>query len=88
MIEQEIQVINKLGIHARPASLIVKTANAFESNIWISKDSVTANAKSIMSVMMLAAGCNSTVMVGAKGKDERKAVEAIAKLFAEKFSED
>ncbi len=87
MIQQEVTVLNHLGIHARPASLIVQTSIAFDAEIWIEKDGTTANAKSIMSVMMLAAGCDSKVIVRACGKDEEKALEAMIKLFERKFNE-
>jgi phosphocarrier protein HPr len=87
MIQREVTVINTLGLHARPASLIVQTSGAFEADIWLQKDGVSANAKSIMSVMMLAAACNRKITIRANGKDEEKAVEAIAKLFENKFNE-
>jgi phosphocarrier protein HPr len=87
MIQQEVRVTNHLGIHARPASLIVQTSSAFQSDVWLEKDGTEANAKSIMSVMMLAAGCDSMVVVRASGKDEEKAVDAIVKLFESKFNE-
>jgi len=88
MIEREIVVVNSLGIHARPASLIVQTATGYESDIYIIKDDVTADAKSIMSVMMLAAAFNSTVVVRADGPDETEAVAAVVKLFEDKFNEE
>jgi phosphocarrier protein len=88
MIQQEVTVANYLGIHARPASLIVQTSSAFAADVWLEKDGTSANAKSIMSVMMLAAGCESKVLVRASGVDEAKALEAIVKLFAAKFNEN
>jgi phosphocarrier protein len=88
MIQQEVTVANYLGIHARPASLIVQTSSAFAADIWLEKDGTSANAKSIMSVMMLAAGCESKVLVRASGTDEEKALDAIVKLFAAKFNEN
>jgi phosphocarrier protein HPr len=88
MIEQHIKVINSLGIHARPASMIVQTAIKFKSAILIIKDGASADAKSIMSVMMLAAACNSTVTIRATGNDEAEAVKAIAALFELKFKEE
>jgi len=88
MIEKDIQVINSLGIHARPASMIVQTAIKFKSSISLIKDGASADAKSIMSVMMLAAACNSTVTVRATGPDEGEAVNAIASLFDQKFNEE
>lgn len=88
MIEKNITVVNTLGIHARPASQIVQTAGRFVSDIQLIKDNATADAKSIMSVMMLAAACHSTVTVRASGSDEKDAVEAVAQLFANKFNEE
>lgn len=88
MVERDIKVINALGIHARPASKIVQTANKFKSRIWFNKDSTTADAKSILHVMMLGANFNSTVTIRASGEDEKEAVDAIASLFEQKFSEE
>jgi len=88
MIEQEIKVINKLGIHARPSSMIVQTAMKFKSSINLIKDGANADAKSIMSVMMLAAGQDSVVTVRVNGADEKEAIAAIAALFAQKFNEE
>ncbi len=87
MMQREVYVINHLGIHARPASLIVKTSSAFEADVWLEKDGTAANAKSIMSVMMLAAGCDSKVVISASGKDEEAAVDALVKLFENRFNE-
>lgn len=88
MFEQTITVINKLGIHARPSSLIVQTAMKFKSGITLIKDGASADAKSIMSVMMLAAEMGSNVQIKANGPDEKDAVAAIVLLFANKFNEE
>ena len=88
MIERSVTVTNQLGIHARPASMIVQWANKFKSKIWIEKDGIPADAKSIMSVMMLAAAYNSTVTVRASGDDEQQAVNAVCALFEQKFNEE
>ncbi|NLD93524.1 MAG: HPr family phosphocarrier protein [Fibrobacter sp.] len=88
MFEQTITVINKLGIHARPSSLIVQTAMKFNSGITLIKDGASADAKSIMSVMMLAAEMGSKVQIKASGPDEKDAVAAIALLFEKKFNEE
>jgi phosphocarrier protein HPr len=88
MVEKEIRVVNELGIHARPASLIVKAATGFRSEITLEKDGVSADAKSIMGVMMLAAAHNSVVVIRAKGGDEVEAVVAIEALFNQKFNEE
>ena len=88
MIEREITVTNKLGIHARPASLIVKAAQQFSSTITIIKDDVTADAKSIMNVMMLVAAKDTKILLKADGPDEQKAFDTIAEMFARNFDED
>jgi phosphocarrier protein len=88
MVQKELTVINTLGIHARPASQIVQAAMKFTSSITIEKDGTAADAKSIMSVMMLAAAHNSRVLIKAKGSDEEDAMTAIIELFAKKFNEE
>jgi phosphocarrier protein len=88
MLEREIKVINTLGVHARPASKIVQTANKFKSRISLLKDMVTADAKSILHVMMLGANFDSQVTIRASGEDEKEAVDAIAALFEKKFNEE
>lgn len=88
MVEKEVEVINTLGIHARPSSLIVQAALKFKCSISIVKNGATADAKSIMSVMMLAATSGSKVIIRAHGADEKLAIEAIADLFARKFNEE
>jgi len=88
MTEKVIVVSNKLGIHARPARMIVQAAMRFKSEITLEKDGATADAKSIMSVMMLAAAKKARVIVRATGEDENEAVETIAGIFETKFNED
>lgn len=87
-MERKIQVMNKLGLHARPAALLVQKASKFKSEIKLKKDDIEANAKSILSVMMLAAEVGSFVIIKAEGDDEAQAVEALAQLFTEKFGEE
>jgi Phosphotransferase System HPr (HPr) Family len=87
MLQQEVIVSNSLGIHARPAALIVQLSSKFSSDIWLEKGGVTANAKSIMSVMMLEAGQKSKVIIKANGAQEKEAVEALVLLFDSKFNE-
>lgn len=88
MVERSVKVTNQLGIHARPASMIVQWANKFTSKIWIEKDGIPADAKSIMNVMMLAAAHGSDVIIRASGEDEEEAVGAIEALFHKKFNEE
>jgi phosphocarrier protein HPr len=88
MIEREVTIVNQLGMHARPAAQVVRTASAFTAEVEIVREGMAVNAKSIMGVMMLAAECGSSVVVRANGADEAAAVEALAKLVAEGFGED
>jgi phosphocarrier protein HPr len=88
MIEKEITVSNKAGIHARPSALLVKTSSQFDSEVFLSCEGTEVNAKSIMSVMMLAAAMGSVVMIRTEGPDEEKALEAIIALFENKFNEE
>ena len=87
MPEREVKIINKLGIHARPAAELVKTAGKFKSNITIVRDDLEVNAKSIMGVMMLAAECGATVVLRALGDDAQEAIDALAAVIANKFGE-
>jgi phosphocarrier protein len=87
MIEREATIVNPLGLHARPASKIVKLASEFQSEIEIIKDGMPVNGKSIMGVMMLAAECGSSILLRASGPDEAAAVEALAQLVAGGFDE-
>jgi phosphocarrier protein HPr len=87
MPEREAKIVNKLGIHARPAAEIVKTAGKFKSSITIVRDDLEVNAKSIMGVMMLAAEFGSTIVVRAIGDDADAALDALATCIANKFGE-
>ena len=87
MPERTVQIVNKNGLHARPAAEIVKLAAKFQSEITVVKDDLDVNGKSIMGVMMLAAEFGSTLLVRADGPDADEAVKAIAELVARKFGE-
>jgi phosphocarrier protein HPr len=87
MPEREVKIINKLGIHARPAAEIVKAAGKFKSNVTIVRDDLEVNAKSIMGVMMLAAECGATIVLRATGDDADAALEALSVVIANKFGE-
>jgi phosphocarrier protein HPr len=87
MAERLVTIINKNGLHARPAAEIVKTAARFSSEIVLIRDDLEVNGKSIMGVMMLAAECGATVTLRATGVDESAAVDALATLVASKFGE-
>ncbi len=88
MEEATITILNKLGIHVRPAALIVQLASKFESEIKLTKDGVEVDAKSIMGVMMLAAGMGSKLKITAEGRDEKEAVTALGGLVEAKFNEE
>jgi phosphocarrier protein len=81
------EIVNKLGLHARAAAKLTHLAGGFQSEIWISRSGRRVNAKSIMGVMMLAAGQRSTVLIEADGPDADQAIAALTKLIAEKFGE-
>lgn len=87
MIRREVVILNELGVHARPAARIVKTASLFKANLWIEKDGQRVNAKSIMGVMMLAAEKGSTVVLEADGEGAEELIEEILKLIHDKFDE-
>ncbi len=87
-LTKELVVINKLGIHARPAALFVKTANRFSCEIFVEKDGERVNGKSIMGLMMLAAGPGTKLLVIAEGPDAAKALLDIEALIKRKFDED
>jgi phosphocarrier protein len=87
MPEREVRIINKLGIHARPAAEIVKTAGKFKSEITIVRDDLEVNAKSIMGVMMLAAENGATIALRAIGDDAEAALDALSAVIANKFGE-
>jgi phosphocarrier protein HPr len=88
MVAKEFTIINKLGIHARPAALIAKTANHYRASIKVQKDGLEVNGKSIMGIMMLAAAKGNKITISAEGTDEAEAVEALGRLIHEKFGED
>jgi len=87
MIKRTLQVSNKLGLHARASAKLTQTASRFKSGVWISKNGRRVNAKSIMGVMMLAAGIGSTVELETDGPDEAEAIDTVEALFKDKFGE-
>lgn len=87
-VTKQFTVINKLGIHARPAALFVKVAGKFASHIHVEKDGETINGKSIMGLMMLAAAQGSELRITAEGRDAEAALTALEELFQQKFNED
>jgi phosphocarrier protein HPr len=87
-VKKELVIVNKLGIHARPAAMFVKTANQFNCEVFVEKDGETVNGKSIMGLMMLAAGPGSKIRVQADGADAAQAVHEIEALIKRKFDEE
>ena len=87
-IEKEITIINRLGLHARPAANFVRIASGYRSEIWVEKDGENINGKSIMGLMMLAAGQGSKLLVQCEGPDADKAMEELEDLINRRFGED
>ncbi len=88
MTRKEVTIRNRAGIHARPASLIVQTANNYDSKVFLEKDGTKINAKSIMGIITLGASYNSNLTVSAEGEDEADAVDALVRLFETRFEEE
>lgn len=88
MPEQELKIINKLGLHARAAAKLVTLASRFSAEIQLRKDERTVNGKSIMGVLMLAAAQGSQITVQAEGEDANEALAGIAELIADRFGEE
>ena len=87
-IEKEITIINRLGLHARPAAMFVRIASRYRSEIWVEKEGEQINGKSIMGLMMLAAGQGSKLLIRCEGPDADKAMVEIEELIQKKFNED
>ena len=88
MTEQTVTIINRAGIHARPAAVLVDAAKDFSSTIHLEKDNTRINAKSILGIMTLGAGYGSKIRIIAQGEDEKEAVAALVRLFESKFEEE
>ena len=87
MLQREIEVINKLGLHARASARLTQVAGRFRSNVWLSRNGRRVNAKSIMGVMMLAAAKGSRILLETSGPDEAEALQALEALVADRFGE-
>ncbi len=87
-LTREIVILNRYGLHARPAALFVKTSNRFKADVWVEKDGEEVNGKSIMGLMMLAAGHGSKLKVTAAGADAEQFLAEIEELVAKRFHED
>ena len=88
MTTRNVTILNRAGIHARPASLIVQAAQGYECSIWFEKDNAKINAKSIMNILTLGATYQTEMVLGADGPDEEAAVAELGALFDSKFKED
>ena len=87
-IEKEVTIVNRLGMHARPAAMFVRVASRFRCEVWVEKEGEKINGKSIMGLMMLAAGQGSKLRVSCEGPDADRAMQEIEELIASKFNED
>jgi len=87
MPQQEADIINKLGLHARAAAKLTQLAGRFKSDIWLSRNGQRVNAKSIMGVMMLAASKGSSIRIETSGEDENEALQALVELIGNYFGE-
>jgi len=88
MVEKKLTILNHTGLHTRPASQFVKTANQFESEITIQKGDASANGKSIISIIALGASKGSEICLRAEGPDEQEAIDALSTLIENKFGEE
>ena len=87
-IEKEITIINRLGLHARPAAMFVRISSRYRSEVWVEKEGEQINGKSIMGLMMLAAGQGSKLKIRCEGPDADKVMEELEELIQQKFNED
>jgi len=87
MLQQEVEIVNRLGLHARASAKLTQVAGQYTAEVWVSRNGRRVNAKSIMGVMMLAAAKGSRVTVETKGTDEAPAMQAVVALIQDKFGE-
>ncbi len=87
-LAREVTIVNRLGMHARPAAMFVRIASRYRSEIWVEKEGEQINGKSIMGLMMLAAGQGSKLVIRCEGPDADRALEELEQLVANKFNED
>jgi phosphocarrier protein len=88
MQQRDVEIVNKLGLHARPSARLTQLASSFKSNVHVSRNGRRVNAKSIMGVMMLAAARGTTVTLETDGDDEQEAIDALAGLIRSGFGEE
>src|SRR6476661_2567219 len=87
-IEKEVTIVNRLGMHARPAAMFVRVASRFRCEVWVEKEGEKINGKSIMGLMMLAAGQGSKLLICCEGTDADKVLEELEELIQQKFNEE
>jgi len=87
MLQQEVEIINRLGLHARASAKLTQVAGRFKADVWVGRNGRRVNAKSIMGVMMLSAAKGSTLVVETDGPDEQEALDAVSRLIASRFEE-
>ena len=88
MLQREVEIINKLGLHARASAKLTQVAGGFKASVWLGRNGRRVNAKSIMGVMMLAAAKGARITIETEGPDEEQALEAVAGLIAARFEEN
>ena len=88
MLQREVEIINKLGLHARASAKLTQVAGQFKAHVWVTRNGRRVNAKSIMGVMMLAAAQGSTLLIETEGPDEKQAIDAVTRLIASRFEEN
>ena len=88
MTEREVEIVNRLGLHARAAAKLVHTAGGFQSRVTMFKDGEEVDAKSILGLLLLAAGQGSHLTVRCEGEDEEEAMQAVTQLIANRFDEE
>ena len=88
MLQQEVEILNRLGLHARASARLTQVAGQFKSDVWVSRNGRRVNAKSIMGVMMLAAAKGTRMVIETDGPDEAAAIQALERLIADRFGEE
>jgi phosphocarrier protein HPr len=88
MLQREVEIINKLGLHARASAKLTQVAGQFKAHVWVTRNGRRVNAKSIMGVMMLAAAQGSSLLIETEGPDEEQAMDAVTRLVASRFEEN
>jgi phosphocarrier protein HPr len=87
-VEKEVTIVNRLGLHARPAAMFVRVASRYRADVWVEKEGENVNGKSIMGLMMLAAGQGSKLQIRCEGPDGDRALQELEELIQSKFNED